>query len=81
MGQYFCKPRYWHEDLLRAFIYAPPEPHVHNCSKGRCDFSGWEDWDCFAFRFKDPEWKKGTALRNELKDFLDGVIESLLRYP
>ena len=67
MGQYLCKPKYWHGDLLGAVQYNP----YSGCGSTYV----WDDWDPAAFRFKDAEWKKGTALRNELNDFLDGAME------
>ena len=67
MGQYLCKPAYWHGDLLGAVQYNP--------LKGCGSTYVWDDRDPAAFRFKDAEWKKGTALRNELNDFLDGAME------
>ena len=62
MGQYLCKPKYWHGDLLGAVQYNP----YSGCGSTYV----WDDWDPAAFRFKDAEWKKGTALRIELEDFL-----------
>ena len=67
MGQYLGKPAYWHGNLLGAVQY-------------RTDLSCgstyvWDDRGPSAFKFKDAEWKKGTALRNELKNFLDGAME------
>ena len=71
MGQCFCKPKYHHENLLGAFHYNPSNPY-DGCS---CKRSRWNDWAPAAFRFKDPEWKKGTAMRNELYELLDGAME------
>ena len=69
MGQYLGKPEYWHGNLLGAVQY----------NRQGCEGCGttyvWDDRALAAFRFKDAEWKKGTALRNELKDFLDGAME------
>ena len=69
MGQYLGKPEYWHWNLLGAVQYNPQG----------CEGCGttyvWDDRALAAFRFKDAEWKKGTALRNELEDFLDGAME------
>ena len=65
MGQYLGKPEYWHWNLLGAVEYIPQG----------CTTYVWDDRALAAFRFKDAEWKKGTALRNELEDFLDGAME------
>ena len=69
MGQYLGKPEYWHGNLLGAVQY----------NRQGCEGCGttyvWDDRALAAFRFKDAEWKKGTALRNELEDFLDGAME------
>ena len=65
MGQYLGKPEYWHWNLHGAVQY------THRCGTTYV----WDDRALAAFRFKDAEWKKGTALRNELEDFLDGAME------
>ena len=69
MGQYLGKPEYWHGNLLGAVHY-----HRQGC-EGCGTTYVWDDRALAAFRFKDAEWKKGTALRNELEDFLDGAME------
>ena len=70
MGQYLFKPAYWHANLLGAVEYRT-DPAVGACGSTYV----WDDRGSSAFRFKDAEWKKGTALRNELKNFLDGAME------
>ena len=66
MGQCLCKPAYWHGNLLGAVEY-----NHQGCGTTYV----WDDRSLAAFRFKDAEWKKGTALRKELEEFLDAAME------
>ena len=70
MGQYLFKPAYWHANLLGAVEYRT-DPAVGACGSTYV----WDDRGSSAFRFKDAEWKKGTALRKELEEFLDAAME------
>ena len=74
MGQYLCKPKYWHDDLLGAVTFGPRV----GCPELGCGCGStyqWDDRGNVACRFKDKAWKKGGALRVELEEFLDRAME------
>ena len=72
MGQYLCKPAYWHGNLLGAVTFAPRV----GCQEIGCGSTyRWDDRGNVAWRFKDKAWTKSGALRVELEAFLDGAME------
>ena len=72
MGQYLCKPKYWHDDLLGAVTFGPRV----GCQEIGCGSTyHWDDLGNVAWRFKDKAWKRGGALRVELEEFLDRAME------
>lgn len=80
MGHCVSKPRYWHDDVIGVLRYDP------NHDKCAC-FGIRDAWvpnpdmaSCMGDTLRrNPEWVKGSALRNELVERLDDAHKASMR--